>query len=148
MENPIGNRYWNRFYFADGIFLSYLAGRYIAYMKDWVDFLYSMVPAVTLINGCAILSMKWKYRIWQITAKYFDIESYKRKKCYIIIDKGFTDQVKGKAKENVGDITGDKSTKSEGLLDQAVGKVKEVVADVKDVIDEVTDKAKEKMNKE
>ncbi len=63
-------------------------------------------------------------------------------------DKGFTDQVKGKAKENVGDITGDKSTKSEGLLDQAVGKVKEVVADVKDVIDEVTDKAKEKMNKE
>lgn len=63
-------------------------------------------------------------------------------------DKGFTDQVKGKAKEIVGDITGDKSTKSEGLLDQAVGKVKEVVADVKDVIDEVTDKAKEKMNKE
>ncbi|MFR2692891.1 MAG: CsbD family protein [Enterocloster bolteae] len=86
--------------------------------------------------------------MWQITAKYFDIESYKRK-CYIIIDKGFTDQVKGQGKEeNVGDITGDKSTKSEGLLDQAVGKVKEVVADVKDVIDEVTDKAKEKMNKE
>lgn len=48
----------------------------------------------------------------------------------------------------MGDITGDKSTKSEGLLDQAVGKAKEVVADVKDVIDEVTDKAKEKMNKE
>ena len=63
-------------------------------------------------------------------------------------DKGFTDQVKGKAKEIVGDITGDKSTKAGGLLDQAVGKAKEVVSDVKDVIDEVTDKAKEKMNKE
>ncbi|MCA4982216.1 CsbD family protein, partial [Clostridioides difficile] len=45
-------------------------------------------------------------------------------------DKGFTDQVKGKAKEIVGDITGDKSTKAEGLLDQAVGKAKEVVSDV------------------
>ena len=49
-------------------------------------------------------------------------------------DKGFTDQVKGKAKEIVGDITGDKSTKAEGLLDQAVGKAKEVVSNVKGVI--------------
>ena len=48
----------------------------------------------------------------------------------------------------MGDITGDKSTKAEGLLDQAVGKAKEVVSNVKGVIDEVTDKAKEKINKE
>lgn len=62
-------------------------------------------------------------------------------------DKGFTDQVKGKAKEVAGDITGDNARKAEGLLDQAVGKAKEAVSGVKDVVDEVSDKAKEKMDK-
>ena len=52
-------------------------------------------------------------------------------------DKGFTDQLKGKAKEFVGDLTGDTATKAEGLLDQAVGKTKKVVSDVTDMIEEV-----------
>ena len=43
-------------------------------------------------------------------------------------DKGFTDKVKGKAKEVVGEVTNDDSTKAEGLLDQAVGKAKEIAS--------------------
>ena len=52
-------------------------------------------------------------------------------------DKGFTDKVKGKAKEVVGEVTNDDSTKAEGLLDQAVGKAKEIASDVKDVATEL-----------
>ena len=48
-------------------------------------------------------------------------------------DKGFTDKVKGKAKEVAGEVTNDDSKKAEGLLDQAVGKAKEIASDVKDV---------------
>lgn len=58
-------------------------------------------------------------------------------------DKGFVDQVKGKAKEVAGDVTGDNSTKAEGILDQVIGKAKEVAADAKDVAQEVAEKAKE-----
>ena len=57
-------------------------------------------------------------------------------------DKGFTDKVKGKAKEVVGEVTNDDSTKAEGLLDQAVGKAKEIASDVKDVATELVEKAK------
>lgn len=63
-------------------------------------------------------------------------------------DKGFTDQLKGKAKEVIGDIAGDTATKAQGLRNQAVGKTKEVVADVKDKIEEVAEKAKEKFEQE
>ena len=45
-------------------------------------------------------------------------------------DKGFTDKVKGKARK-LWRSTNDDSTKAEGLLDQAVGKVKEIASDVK-----------------
>ena len=58
-------------------------------------------------------------------------------------DKGFTDKVKGKAKEVVGEVTNDDSTKAEGLLDQAVGKAKEIASDVKDVASELVEKAKD-----
>ena len=51
-------------------------------------------------------------------------------------DKGFTDKVKGKAKEVVGEVTNDDATKAEGLLDQAVGKAKEIASNVKDVASE------------
>ena len=61
-------------------------------------------------------------------------------------DKGFTDQLKGKAKEFVGDLTGDTATKAEGLLDQAVGKTKKVVSDVTDMIEEVAEKTTEKLD--
>jgi uncharacterized protein YjbJ (UPF0337 family) len=48
---------------------------------------------------------------------------------------GKTDQVKGKAKEAVGDLTGDKDLKSEGKADRQAGEVKEKV-------DEAIDKVK------
>lgn len=59
-------------------------------------------------------------------------------------DKGFTDQVKGKAKEVAGKVTDDKKMEADGLLDQAIGKAKEVANDVKDTTDELIDKAKDK----
>lgn len=61
-------------------------------------------------------------------------------------DKGFTDKVKGKVKETVGDATGDNSVKAEGVLDQVVGKAKEVASDIKDSAQEVAEKAKDAVN--
>lgn len=61
-------------------------------------------------------------------------------------DKGFTDKVKGKVKETVGDATGDNSVKAEGVLDQVVGKAKEVASDIKDAAQEVAEKAKDAVN--
>lgn len=61
-------------------------------------------------------------------------------------DKGFTDKVKGKVKETVGDATGDNAVKAEGVFDQVVGKAKEVASDIKDVAQEVVEKAKDAMD--
>lgn len=62
-------------------------------------------------------------------------------------DKGFTDKVKGKAKEVTGDITNDKNLKADGLVDQAIGKAKGIKADIKDISEELAEKAKEKLDK-
>lgn len=59
-------------------------------------------------------------------------------------DKGTSDKIKGKVKETVGDLTGDKSTKAEGVLVQAVGKAKEVANDVKETTEEVVENVKDK----
>jgi uncharacterized protein YjbJ (UPF0337 family) len=48
------------------------------------------------------------------------------------------DDMKGRAKEAVGDLTDDDKLKREGKTDQAVGKVKEK-------IDEAADKVKDKL---
>ena len=48
---------------------------------------------------------------------------------------GTIDKAKGRAKEAAGVLAGDRKLKSEGKLDQAVGKVK-------DAVDRVSDKAK------
>ena len=48
---------------------------------------------------------------------------------------GKTDQTKGKAKEAIGDLTGNKDLKSEGKADRQAGEVKEKV-------DEAIDKVK------
>jgi uncharacterized protein YjbJ (UPF0337 family) len=45
-----------------------------------------------------------------------------------------TDDLKGRAKEAVGDLTDNDDMKREGKLDQASGKVKDTVDDVKDKI--------------
>ena len=55
---------------------------------------------------------------------------------------GKSDQVKGRAKEAVGDLTGDKDLKAEGTADRQAGEVKEKVGKVEEKVDEAIDKAK------
>jgi uncharacterized protein YjbJ (UPF0337 family) len=55
---------------------------------------------------------------------------------------GKTDQMKGKAKEAVGDVTGNKDLKSEGKADRQAGEVKEKVGKVEEKVDEGIDKVK------
>jgi len=55
---------------------------------------------------------------------------------------GKTDQMKGKAKEAVGDLTGNKDLKSEGKGDRQAGEVKEKVGKVEEKVDEGIDKVK------
>jgi len=55
---------------------------------------------------------------------------------------GKTDQVKGKAKEAVGDLTGDQDLKSEGKADRQAGEVKKKVGKAEEKVDEAIDKVK------
>ena len=56
------------------------------------------------------------------------------------------DDLKGRAKEAAGDLTGNEDLQREGKKDQAAGKAKELLENAKDkvedVIDSVRDKAK------
>jgi uncharacterized protein YjbJ (UPF0337 family) len=52
---------------------------------------------------------------------------------------GTKDDLKGRAKEAGGDLTGDKSLKNEGKVDRGTGKVKDAAGDV-------SDKAKDVVN--
>ena len=60
---------------------------------------------------------------------------------------GKTDQMKGKAKEAVGDLTGNKDLKSEGKADRQAGEVKEKVGKVEEKVDEGIDKVKGVLHK-
>jgi uncharacterized protein YjbJ (UPF0337 family) len=53
---------------------------------------------------------------------------------------GTTDDLKGRAKEAGGDLTGDKELKNEGKVDRASGKVKDAVGDTADKIKGVVGK--------
>jgi uncharacterized protein YjbJ (UPF0337 family) len=44
------------------------------------------------------------------------------------------DEAKGKAKEAVGDVTGDENLKNEGRVDRRKGKVKDAVDNVADKV--------------
>jgi uncharacterized protein YjbJ (UPF0337 family) len=55
-----------------------------------------------------------------------------------------TDQMKGRAKEAVGSVTGDKQLESEGKADRRAGEAKEKVGHAKRKIEEVTDQAEDK----
>lgn len=57
------------------------------------------------------------------------------------------DKAKGKIKQAVGDLTGNKDLKKQGKADERAGKAKGVVADVKDKADNVVDTVKEKVTK-
>jgi uncharacterized protein YjbJ (UPF0337 family) len=54
---------------------------------------------------------------------------------------GTTDKVKGRVKEAVGALTGDKKLKNEGKADQAIGSVKNAV---EKVLDKAEDLVKER----
>jgi uncharacterized protein YjbJ (UPF0337 family) len=47
---------------------------------------------------------------------------------------GETDKGKGRMKEAVGDLKGDKSMKNEGKVDRAAGSIKDKVGDVVDKV--------------
>lgn len=51
-----------------------------------------------------------------------------------------TEEFSGKAKETVGDMTGDDELKAEGSADQVKGKTKQVGEKVKDVGNDIKDK--------
>jgi uncharacterized protein YjbJ (UPF0337 family) len=55
---------------------------------------------------------------------------------------GMFDQAKGKVKEGLGKATGNEQAQGEGKMDQAVGKVKEGMGNVKDKANDLMDKAK------
>lgn len=61
---------------------------------------------------------------------------------------GTTDDIKGKAKEAVGDLTGDEALQREGKLDQASATVKHKVEDVKEWVEEKVDEVKGKLSHE
>ena len=58
------------------------------------------------------------------------------------------DQAKGKIKQAVGDLTGNKDLKKEGKADETAGKVKEFVESTKDKVEDLVDKAKDKLTKD
>jgi uncharacterized protein YjbJ (UPF0337 family) len=58
---------------------------------------------------------------------------------------GKTDQVKGRAKEAAGSLTGDKDLESEGTVDRRAGETKEKLGHATKKIDEMVDKADEKV---
>ena len=58
-----------------------------------------------------------------------------------------TDDLKGRAKEAVGDMTDDDRLKREGKADRASGKAKEMVEDLKDKAEDAIDSVKEKLHR-
>ena len=57
------------------------------------------------------------------------------------------DKAKGKVKQAVGDLTGNKDLKKQGKADERAGKAKGFVEDVKDKADNVVDTVKAKVTK-
>lgn len=55
---------------------------------------------------------------------------------------GKFDEIKGKAKQAVGDVTDDDSLRREGKADETAGKVKQKVEDAKDWVDDKIDSAR------
>ena len=56
-----------------------------------------------------------------------------------------TDQAKGKAKEAVGRLSGNKNLESEGKADRRTGEAKEKLSDATGKVEEVIDKAEGKI---
>jgi uncharacterized protein YjbJ (UPF0337 family) len=58
------------------------------------------------------------------------------------------DQIKGKLKQAVGDLTGDDDLTKEGKADEKAGDVKEFFADAEDKAEELVDWVKAKITKD
>ena len=61
--------------------------------------------------------------------------------------KGKGDQLKGHAKEAVGDLTDNDDLKAEGKADRAAGGIKQKAEEVKDKVVDAVDSVKEKIEK-
>ena len=61
---------------------------------------------------------------------------------------GTADDMKGRAKEAVGDLTDDDDLKREGKADRAAGTVKDKAEDAKDWVEDQVDKVKDKFDKD
>jgi uncharacterized protein YjbJ (UPF0337 family) len=59
---------------------------------------------------------------------------------------GEGDQVIGRAKQAVGDLTDDKDLQREGKKDELAGKAKDKVDDAADKVSETVDKVKDKLS--
>jgi uncharacterized protein YjbJ (UPF0337 family) len=55
------------------------------------------------------------------------------------------EQVKGRVKEAIGSLAGDKELKSEGTADRRASEIKENIDDAKGKVDEVVNKATDKV---
>lgn len=58
------------------------------------------------------------------------------------------DDAKGRIKEAVGDVTGNRDLQNEGKLDQAGASVKEFAENAKDKASDLVDSVKEKLSKD
>ena len=56
---------------------------------------------------------------------------------------GSLDEAKGRAKQAVGDLTGNDDLRREGKVDEKAGQAKDKVGDVKDKAEDVIDKVKD-----
>jgi uncharacterized protein YjbJ (UPF0337 family) len=57
-----------------------------------------------------------------------------------------SDQVKGRAKEAAGVLTGNEDLEAEGKTDRLTGEAEEKIDHVKDKVDEVVDKTKDALH--
>jgi len=60
---------------------------------------------------------------------------------------GTTDDLKGRAKEAAGAVTGDQDLEREGKVDQAVGALKDKAEEAKDRVEDAIDKVKDKLHR-
>ena len=60
---------------------------------------------------------------------------------------GNKDQVKGRVKQAVGDLTGDEGLKREGKADEKAGEAKEFLEGVKHQANDLIDRVKDKITK-
>ena len=61
---------------------------------------------------------------------------------------GTSDEIKGRAKQAVGDVTDDDDLKREGKADEMSGKAKNKVDDAKDWVEDKVDDIKDKFKKD